>query len=73
MLHSFILFTLAKHSKTLGAYKLARSAFDRLQTLHVKQPLRRTIEMQSLAIRSTPFHDSEVSKNKILVSRCWPL
>uniref|UniRef100_A0A0X3PNB8 Intraflagellar transport protein 122 homolog n=1 Tax=Schistocephalus solidus TaxID=70667 RepID=A0A0X3PNB8_SCHSO len=53
------LFTLAKHSKTLGAFKVARGAIDRLQTLHIKQPLRSEIEAYSLAIRSTPFTDSE--------------
>ncbi|VDL92185.1 unnamed protein product [Schistocephalus solidus] len=53
------LFTLAKHSKTLGAFKVARGAIDRLQTLHIKQPLRSEIEAYSLAIRSTPSTDSE--------------
>ncbi|VDD75566.1 unnamed protein product [Mesocestoides corti] len=55
----FVLFTLAKHSKNLGAFKLARYAFDRLQTFHIKQPLRRLIELQSLAIKNTPVQDSE--------------
>ncbi|BHF57130.1 hypothetical protein SprV_0100007100 [Sparganum proliferum] len=63
-----ILFTLAKHSRTLGAFKVARGAIDRLQTLHIKQPLRSEIEAYSLAIRSTPFTDSE--ELSVICFRC---
>ncbi|VDM32299.1 unnamed protein product [Hydatigera taeniaeformis] len=54
-----ILCTLAKNSWILQGFKLARCAFDRLQTLHIKEPLRQLVEMQSLAIRATPLQDSE--------------
>ncbi|CDS40401.1 intraflagellar transport protein 122 [Echinococcus multilocularis] len=54
-----ILCTLAKNSSTLHAFKLARCAFDRLQTLRIKEPLRRIVELQTLAIRATPLQDSE--------------
>lgn len=53
------LFTLAKQSKALGAYKLARHAYDRLQGLKVPDRFQKSIELGSLTIRSKPFHDSE--------------
>lgn len=54
------LFTLAKQSKALGAYKLARHAYDRLQGLQSPARFQKSIELGSLTIRSKPFHDSEV-------------
>lgn len=54
------LFTLAKQSKALGAYKLARHAYDKLQGLQIPARFQKSIELGSLAIRSKPFHDSEV-------------
>ncbi|XP_040851170.1 intraflagellar transport protein 122 homolog isoform X3 [Ochotona curzoniae] len=53
------LFTLAKQSKALGAYKLARHAYDKLQGLKVPARFQKSIELGSLTIRSKPFHDSE--------------
>ncbi|XP_043444113.1 intraflagellar transport protein 122 homolog isoform X8 [Prionailurus bengalensis] len=53
------LFTLAKQSKALGAYKLARHAYDKLQGLHIPARFQKSIELGSLTIRSKPFHDSE--------------
>ncbi|NXC48248.1 IF122 protein, partial [Penelope pileata] len=53
------LFALAKQSKALGAYKLARHAYDKLQGLHVPARFQKSIELGSLTIRSKPFHDSE--------------
>ncbi|KAM5279663.1 intraflagellar transport protein 122 homolog [Ctenodactylus gundi] len=53
------LFTLAKQSKALGAYKLARHAYDKLQGLQIPSRLQKAIELGSLTIRSKPFHDSE--------------
>lgn len=58
------LFTLAKQSKALGAYKLARHAYDKLQGLQIPARFQKSIELGSLTIRSKPFHDSEV--------RAWP-
>ncbi|XP_068414767.1 intraflagellar transport protein 122 homolog isoform X2 [Eschrichtius robustus] len=53
------LFTLAKQSKALGAYKLARHAYDKLQGLQTPARFQKSIELGSLTIRSKPFHDSE--------------
>ncbi|XP_042306901.1 intraflagellar transport protein 122 homolog isoform X4 [Sceloporus undulatus] len=57
------LFALAKQSKALGAYKLARHAYDKLQGLQIPARFQKSIELGSLTIRSKPFHDSEVSFN----------
>ncbi|XP_031461073.1 intraflagellar transport protein 122 homolog isoform X4 [Phasianus colchicus] len=53
------LFTLAKQSKALGAYKLARHAYDKLQGLQIPARFQKSVELGSLTIRSKPFHDSE--------------
>ncbi|XP_065498622.1 intraflagellar transport protein 122 homolog isoform X2 [Caloenas nicobarica] len=53
------LFALAKQSKALGAYKLARHAYDKLQGLQIPARFQKSIELGSLRIRSKPFHDSE--------------
>ncbi|XP_077181413.1 intraflagellar transport protein 122 homolog isoform X3 [Paroedura picta] len=53
------LFALAKQSKALGAYKLARHAYDKLQGLQIPTRFQKSIELGSLTIRSKPFHDSE--------------
>ncbi|NXL95927.1 IF122 protein, partial [Alectura lathami] len=53
------LFALAKQSKALGAYKLARHAYDKLQGLQVPARFQKPIELGSLTIRSKLFHDSE--------------
>lgn len=54
------LFTLAKQSKALGAYKLARHAYDKLRGLQIPARIQKSIELGTLTIRSKPFHDSEV-------------
>ncbi|XP_023561688.1 intraflagellar transport protein 122 homolog isoform X3 [Octodon degus] len=54
-----ILYTLAKQSKALGAYKLARHAYDKLRGLWIPAKFQKSIELGSLTIRSKPFHDSE--------------
>uniref|UniRef100_A0A6I8SFF2 Intraflagellar transport protein 122 homolog n=1 Tax=Xenopus tropicalis TaxID=8364 RepID=A0A6I8SFF2_XENTR len=53
------LFTLAKQSKALGAYKLARQVYERLQGLRIPSRFLESIELGSITIRSKPFHDSE--------------
>ncbi|XP_013000487.1 intraflagellar transport protein 122 homolog isoform X4 [Cavia porcellus] len=53
------LYTLAKQSKALGAYKLAWYAYDKLQGLRIPAKFQKSIELGSLTIRSKPFHDSE--------------
>lgn len=54
------LYALAKQSRKLGAYKLARYSYEKLQELHVPSRFQESIELGSLTIRSKPFHDSEV-------------
>uniref|UniRef100_A0A2K6M273 Intraflagellar transport protein 122 homolog n=1 Tax=Rhinopithecus bieti TaxID=61621 RepID=A0A2K6M273_RHIBE len=54
-----ILFTLAKQSKALGAYKLARHAYDKLRGLYIPARFQKSIELGTLTIRAKPFHDSE--------------
>uniref|UniRef100_U3CK35 Intraflagellar transport protein 122 homolog n=1 Tax=Callithrix jacchus TaxID=9483 RepID=U3CK35_CALJA len=54
-----ILFTLAKQSKALGAYRLARHAYDKLQGLYIPARFQKSIELGTLTIRAKPFHDSE--------------
>uniref|UniRef100_A0A3Q4C0N9 Intraflagellar transport protein 122 homolog n=1 Tax=Mola mola TaxID=94237 RepID=A0A3Q4C0N9_MOLML len=54
------LYALAKQSRKLGAYKLARYCFEKLQERHIPSRFQESIELGSLTIRSKPFHDSEV-------------
>lgn len=61
--YSNTLLALAKQSKALGAYKLARHAYDKLQGLQIPDRFQKSVELGSLTIRSKPFHDSEVSCN----------
>ncbi|XP_064632482.1 intraflagellar transport protein 122 homolog isoform X2 [Lineus longissimus] len=53
------LYALAKQSKNLGAYKLARYAFEKLQALRIPPRFQDTIDLGSITIRSKPFHDAE--------------
>uniref|UniRef100_A0A8D0AK12 Intraflagellar transport protein 122 homolog n=1 Tax=Sander lucioperca TaxID=283035 RepID=A0A8D0AK12_SANLU len=53
------LYALAKQSRRLGAYKLARYSYEKLQELHIPSRFQESIELGSLTIRSKPFHDSE--------------
>uniref|UniRef100_A0A8I5KSV0 Intraflagellar transport protein 122 homolog n=1 Tax=Homo sapiens TaxID=9606 RepID=A0A8I5KSV0_HUMAN len=55
-----ILFTLAKQSKALGAYRLARHAYDKLRGLYIPARFQKSIELGTLTIRAKPFHDSEL-------------
>ncbi|XP_066911742.1 intraflagellar transport protein 122 homolog isoform X2 [Clytia hemisphaerica] len=60
------LLTVAKQGKTLGAYKLSRYAFDKLQTMRVPQRFQQNIDVGSMTIRSKPFQD-----NQDLLSMCY--
>ncbi|XP_057296410.1 intraflagellar transport protein 122 homolog [Hydractinia symbiolongicarpus] len=53
------LFAVAKQGKSLGAYKLARYAFDKLQTLRIPDRYQELIDLGSITIRSKPFQDSQ--------------
>lgn len=54
-----ILYTLARQSRTVEAYKLARYAYEQLDTLIAPRRLQDMIELGSLTIRAKPFHDRE--------------
>ncbi|KAK7101404.1 intraflagellar transport protein 122 homolog isoform X1 [Littorina saxatilis] len=60
------LYTLAKQSKNLGAYKLARHAFEALQNLRIPSRFQDAVDLGSLSIRAKPFQDSEE-----LMSMCY--
>lgn len=54
-----ILYALAKQSRNLGAYKMARHAYDKLQMLRVPPRFQETVDLGAITIRSKPFTDSE--------------
>ena len=53
-----ILYALAKQSKNMGAYKMARHAFDKLQQLVIPRRFQQAIDLSSITIRSKPFQVS---------------
>nr|XP_055048368.1 intraflagellar transport protein 122 homolog isoform X1 [Misgurnus anguillicaudatus] len=53
------LYALAKQSKVLGAYKVARHAFEKLQGLKIAARYQDSMELSCLTVRSKPYHDSE--------------
>ena len=57
---SAVLYTLAKQGKALGAYKVARHAYDQLQVLAIPQRFQESIDVGSITIRSKPYQDKEV-------------
>mmetsp|Transcript_26127 Transcript_26127/g.60322 ORF Transcript_26127/g.60322 Transcript_26127/m.60322 type:complete len:1204 (+) Transcript_26127:58-3669(+) len=61
-------YALAKQAKALGAYKLCRTALERLQGLKVPAQWRDAIDLMSISIRATPFEDKEELKS--VCSRC---
>lgn len=58
---SGVLYALAKQSKNLGGYKLARYAYEKLQTLRIPPKFQEAVDLGSITIRAKPFHDAEVS------------
>ncbi|XP_058499501.1 intraflagellar transport protein 122 homolog isoform X2 [Solea solea] len=64
------LYALAKQSQKLGAYKLARSAYEKLQELHIPSRFQESIELGSLTICTEPFHDSEDLIEGMMCYRC---
>ncbi|CAH8841801.1 unnamed protein product [Trichobilharzia szidati] len=54
-----VLYTLAKHGRSLGAYKMTKQIYDRLQTLHMSSKMRDEVELGSITINSSPIIDSE--------------
>lgn len=55
-----ILYGLVKQCGHLGAFKLARSAYEKLQSLYIPPRFLPSIEMGDLTIRAKPFNDAEV-------------
>lgn len=60
------LYTLAKQSRNLGAYKLARHAFEHLQNLRIPHRFQDAVDLGALTIRAKPFQDSDE-----LTSMCY--
>ncbi|PVD24347.1 hypothetical protein C0Q70_14828 [Pomacea canaliculata] len=60
------LYTLAKQSRNLGAYKLARHAFEHLKNLRIPHRFQNAVDLGSLTIQAKPFHDAEE-----LMSMCY--
>ncbi|XP_062523005.1 intraflagellar transport protein 122 homolog [Corticium candelabrum] len=54
-----VLIALAKLGRNLGAYKVARHAFEKLQAMRILNSFQDTIDIGSVTIRSKPFHDQE--------------
>merc|ERR1719453_1801704 len=55
----YILYALAKQAQNLGAYKLARMAYDKLQVLRVPPTWQHQIDLSCLGIRSKPYSDQD--------------
>lgn len=53
------LFALSKQGKHLGAFKMARYAYDKLQSLKIPARFQELIDIGSVTIRSKPFSDNE--------------
>ncbi|GMH36992.1 hypothetical protein BSKO_04865 [Bryopsis sp. KO-2023] len=50
---------LATSAKDMGAYKLARMAYHRLQTLRIPPSWQKDLDLQTVCIRAKPFMDQE--------------
>ena len=68
--YSATLYALAKQSRQLGAYKLARYAYEKLHSLKLPLRFQDLIDLGSVSIRSKPFHDNEVS-HFTLFTKCF--
>jgi len=55
----YVLYTAAKQGSTLGAYKLARYAFDELQQLRLPPSWTDQIDLSMMTIQSKAFSDKE--------------
>jgi len=55
----YILYALAKQAQALGAYKLARTAYEKLQVLRVPSTWQHQIDLSCLSIRSKPYSDQD--------------
>ncbi|XRB06728.1 intraflagellar transport protein 122 [Pycnococcus provasolii] len=57
---TYVVWALATRAEALGAYKLARLAYNRMQTMRVSPALESKLDLASLAVRATPFQDDEM-------------
>jgi len=55
----YTLFAIAKQGKTLGAFKLARQAYQRLLSLKIPKSWTDQVDLAFLTIRTKPFNDKE--------------
>lgn len=61
-----VLYALAKQSRNLGAFKLARSVMEKIQKLVIPKRFRENVDLAAMMIRSKPFYDNEE-----LLSMCY--
>jgi intraflagellar transport protein 122 len=54
-----VVYLLAKQSVEMGAFKLARFAYNKLQTLVLPPAWQEEVDLQSVLIRSKPISDKE--------------
>lgn len=54
-----ILYTLAKQARKLGANKLAKQLFDKMQNFRIPQKFQEQVEIAAIASRARPFSDPE--------------
>ena len=54
-----VLYALAKQSKNLGAYKLARTVLEKIQSLVVPKRFKENVDLATLMIRAKPYYDNE--------------
>lgn len=66
--HTWI--ALAKQSRVLGAFKLARFCYETLQRLYVPSRFLDALEVDILTVRSKPFHDSKELIQAMMCYRC---
>lgn len=61
-----VLYALAKQSRNLGAYKLARHVLEKIQGLVVPKRFKENVDLATLMIRAKPYCDNEE-----LLSMCY--
>jgi len=61
-----VLYALAKQSRNLGAYKLARHVLEKIQGLVVPKRFKENVDLATLMIRAKPYYDNEE-----LLSMCY--
>ncbi|KAH8859092.1 Intraflagellar transport protein 122 like [Schistosoma japonicum] len=54
-----VLYTLAKHGRKLGAYKLTKQIYNKLQSFHLPFKMRNEVDLCSITLNSGPMTDSE--------------